>query len=189
MCWRSDRMAQIALINARLIDGTGRMPVCPATVIIGDTRIEAIGPAATVPVPAGYPTRDLEGKTVLPALIDGHMHVSGEPGRLDHMGHVRANLQAVGRLQECLRWGTGAVAHAAGSPESVLLRDLIRSGHLRGCADLLVGAAVTATCGHVRGHSADGPWEIRKAVREMVAAGRISSRPAPRAGSSGSMRS
>ncbi len=164
-------MARIALINARVIDGTGRLPMHPATVVIGDTRIEAVGTAATVPVPAGCPTRDLEGKTVLPSLIDGHMHVSGEPGRLDHMGHVRANLQAVGRLQECLRWGTGAVAHAAGSPESILLRDLIRNGHLRGCSDLLVGAAVTATCGHVRGHSADGPWEIRKAVREMVAAG------------------
>ena len=34
-----------------------------------------------------------------------------------------------------------------------------------------MGAAVTATCGHVRGCSADGPWEIRKAVRELIAAG------------------
>jgi len=164
-------MTTIALTNGRIIDGTGRPPLDPGTVLCRDGLLEVVGPAAAVAIPPGYRTIDVRGMTVLPALIDGHMHVSGEPGRLDHMGHVRTNLQAVGRLQDCLRWGTGTVAHAAGSPESVILRDVIRSGQVHGCADLVVGAAVTATCGHVRGRSADGPWEIRRAVREMIAAG------------------
>ena len=133
--------------------------------------METVGPAAAVRIPEGCTVIDVGGATVLPGLIDGHMHVSSEPGRLDHMGHVRANLQAVGKLQQCLQWGTSTVAHAAGSPENVVLRDLIAAGQLPGCSDLLVGGAVTATGGHVRGRSADGPWEVRKAVREMVKAG------------------
>jgi len=166
-----DALKHIALINARIIDGTGQPPLDLATVLIEGSVLAAVGPGTDIPLPEGSKVIDVQGKTVLPALIDGHMHVSGEPGRLDHMGHVRTNLQAVGKLQECLQWGTGTVAHAAGSPESMALRDVIQSGQVHGCSDLLIGAVVTATCGHVRGRSADGPWEIRKAVREAIAAG------------------
>lgn len=164
-------MTKIALINCRIIDGTGNLPVDPGTLVVNDGRLERVGSSSVVAIPKGCRTIDIQGKSVLPALIDGHMHVGGEPGRLDHMGHVKTNLQAIGKLQACLQWGTGTVAHAAGSPESIILRDVIRSGQVQGCSDLLIGAAVTATCGHVRGRSADGPWEIRKAVREMIAAG------------------
>jgi imidazolonepropionase-like amidohydrolase len=163
-------MTKIALINGRIIDGTGQPAIEPGTLLMADGRIERVGLSPTVAVPEGYRTIDLQGKSVLPALIDGHMHVTGEPGRLDHMGHVSTNLQGVGKLQQCLRWGTGTVGHAAGSAESVILRDVIQSGQVQGCADLVVGAAVTATYGHVRSGNADGPWEIRKAVREMIGA-------------------
>ncbi|MDD5678783.1 MAG: amidohydrolase family protein [Kiritimatiellae bacterium] len=164
-------MKKIALINGRIIDGRGGPPIEHGTLIMGEGRLERVGPTTAVTVPEGYQVIDIRGKTVLPALIDGHMHVGGEPGRLDPMGHILTNLQAIGKLQNCLRWGTGTVAHAAGSPESMILGNVIRNGQVHGCSDLLIGAAVTATCGHVRGRSADGPWEVRKAVREMIAAG------------------
>lgn len=164
-------MTKIALTSARIIDGTGSAPIAPGTIIINGSVLENVGPADDVPVPTDCHVVDMGDNTVLPTLIDGHMHVSGEPGRLDHMGHLRSNLQAAGKLEKCLEWGIGAVAHAAGSPESVVLREVIEAGHLPRCSDLIVGAAVTATCGHVRGRAADGPWEIRKAVREMVGAG------------------
>ena len=164
-------MKRIALINGHVFDGTGRPVPEPATVLIEGSVLTAVGPTTDIPLPEGCKVIDIQGKTVLPALMDGHMHVSSEPGRLDHLGHVRTNLRAVGKLQACLQWGTGTVAHAAGSPESMILRDVIQSGEVRGCSDLVVGAVVTATCGHVRGRSADGPWEIRKAVRALIAAG------------------
>ena len=164
-------MPKIALTNARIIDGTANAPIAPGTIIISGSVLESIGPADGVPVPPDCQVIDVANNTVLPGLSDGHMLVSGERGRLDHLGHLRTNLQAVGKLEKCLEWGTGAVGHAAGSPESVVLRELIESGHLPRCSDLIVGAAVTATCGHVRGRAADGPWEIRKAIREMVGAG------------------
>ena len=164
-------MKHIALTNGRIIDGTGQPALDPGTVLIEGSVLAAVGPTRDIALPKECNVIDIQGKTVLPTLIDGHMHVSSEPGRLDHMGHIRTNLQAVGKLQECLQWGTGTVVHAAGSPESMILRDVIQSGQVHGCSDLLIGAVVTATCGHVRGRSADGPWEIRKAVREMIAAG------------------
>jgi len=163
-------MTNIALTNARIIDGTGRPEIGSGTLLVANGQVAQVGPSSAVAIPEGYRTIDLRGKTVLPALIDGHMHVTGEPGRLDHMGHVTSNLRGIGVLQQCLRWGTATVGHAAGSAESVVLRDVIRNGHVQGCADLVVGAAVTATCGHVRAGNADGPWEIRKAVREMIGA-------------------
>lgn len=164
-------VTKIALTNARIVDGRGGPPLESGTIVVDGPLLAQIGPTGEVAVPGDCRTIDVRGKTVLPALIDGHMHVSGEPGRLDHLGHVRANLEAVGKLRACLAWGTATVAHAAGSPESVVLRDVIRSGHLPDCSDLIVGAAVTATCGHLRGHAADGPWEVRKAVRHMIGAG------------------
>lgn len=141
-------MSQIALLNGRLVDGTGREPVDPATLIVDGPILRAVGSANAICLPESCRQIDLHGATVLPAFIDGHMHVSVEPGRLDPTGHVWANLKAVGTLQECLRWGTGTVGHAAGSPENVFLRNLIRQGHVKGCSDLLVGAVVTATCTH-----------------------------------------
>jgi len=164
-------MARIALTNGRIFDGTGGPRLECGTILVRGSSLETVGSAGEVTVPEDYKIIDVQNHTVLPGLLDGHMHVSSEPGRLDHLGHVRENLKAAAKLHECLRWGTCTVAHAAGSPESVILRDLIDQGHLPACSRLLVGTAVCATGGHVRGRSADGPWEIRKAVREMVMAG------------------
>lgn len=160
-----------AIVNGTVVDGNGGAPLRDGCVLVEGACIAEVGTMASVRIPEGAHRIDAAGGTVLPAFLDGHMHVSLEPGRLDHLGHLKTNLAAVGKLQKCLQWGTGTVGHAAGSVESVILRDLIRSGALSGCADLLVGAAVTPTCGHVRGRAADGPWAIRGAVRELIAAG------------------
>ncbi|MBT3290957.1 MAG: hypothetical protein HN380_26665, partial [Victivallales bacterium] len=92
-------MTKIALINGRIIDGTGQPAIESGTLLVADGRVERVGVSSTVTIPEGYRTIDLQGKSVLPAFIDGHMHVTGEPGRLDHMGHVSTNLQGVGKLQ------------------------------------------------------------------------------------------
>jgi len=163
-------MEKIALLNARIIDGKNSIPISSCSVLLNNSFIEDIIVNKKISIGENYRKIDVKNNTLLPLFIDGHMHISGEPGRLDHFGHIKANLGAVGKLQECLLWGTGVVAHAAGSIENVILRDLINSGSILGCSEMLVGGAITPTCGHVRGKSADGPWEIRKAVREMIGA-------------------
>jgi len=163
-------MAATAIVNCRIVDGLGGAPIERGAVLVRDSAIEAVGAADAVQPPPDCETVDAAGGTVMPGVIDGHMHVTGMPGLLDSRGHLTNNLRAVGKLQACLRWGTTTVANVSGCPENVLLRKALENGEIRGCSRLLVGAMVNATGGHVRGRAADGPWEIRKAVREMVVA-------------------
>jgi imidazolonepropionase-like amidohydrolase len=139
--------------------------------LVAGDRIAAVGKEKEIPIPQEAERIDAAGNTVMPGLIDGHMHVTSMPGLLDARGHLAQNLKAVGVLRRCLAWGTTTVANVGGCPENVLLRKAIEDRHVDRCSRLLVGAMVNATGGHVRGRSADGPWEVRKAVREMVMAG------------------
>ncbi|OGV53250.1 MAG: hypothetical protein A2017_06185 [Lentisphaerae bacterium GWF2_44_16] len=164
-------MNKTAITGVRIIDGINSSIIEKGTILINDGKIEAVSPMEKMPIPETYNIIKMENHTVLPALIDGHVHVTGEPGRLDHIGHIKANLVAVRKLQNYLAWGVGTVANAASSADSIPLRELVKNGTLQGCADILLSGTVTATGGHVRGRSADGPWEVRKAVREMVMAG------------------
>ncbi len=164
-------MKNFALINARLADGTGHRGLSLATLLIDGTLIKAAGPKADIPIPKGCRIVDLHGRTVLPGLIDGHMHVTGMPGLLNATENLQAQLQASEILRECLGWGITTVGHAGGCPENLVLRDMINTGNLKNQARLIVSGVITATGGHVRGEGADGPWEIRKRVRQMALAG------------------
>jgi imidazolonepropionase-like amidohydrolase len=161
----------LALINGSVIDGTGGPETSPATVLVQGEAIAAVGPTAEVPLPHECRIVDLQGRTVLPGLMDGHMHVTGMPGLLDATQNLQAQLRASEILRECLQWGTTTVGHAGGCEENLVLRDMINDATLKGRARLLVSGVVTATGGHVRGEGADGPWEIRKMVRRMALAG------------------
>lgn len=70
----------LALTDARLIDGTGSAPVYPATVLVGDGRIVAVGPAAQITIPEGVRQLSLDGKTLMPGLINAHGHAGGVRG-------------------------------------------------------------------------------------------------------------
>jgi imidazolonepropionase-like amidohydrolase len=65
----------VALTNATVIDGTGAAPVKNETIIIQGGKIAQVGPAASVPVPAGAKTIDLHGSTVIPGLVGMHDHL------------------------------------------------------------------------------------------------------------------
>ena len=146
----------LAVVNGRLIDGTGAEPVAEATVIMEDGRVQAAG--ADVDVPAGAHVIDAEGKTVMPGLVEGHAHVGGN-------GAAQQNL----RLS--LQRGITTVCSVSANDAGIKLRDEIEERQVRGCARLVAGCIVTCTFGHVRFRCADGPWEVRKAVREMAQLG------------------
>ena len=65
----------IALKAAWVIDATGRPPIADGVVIVRGNRIEAVGPRASVTIPAGADVIDLPGQTLLPGLIDTHSHL------------------------------------------------------------------------------------------------------------------
>ncbi|HUA69705.1 MAG TPA: hypothetical protein VMA96_01435, partial [Solirubrobacteraceae bacterium] len=70
------------LNNARLIDGTGRPPVERALVRVEHGRIVEVGPAGSIADGA----IDLEGRTLMPGLIDAHAHLSSDVFRSPGFG-------------------------------------------------------------------------------------------------------
>ena len=65
-----------AFTNFTLIDGTGREPVPNAVMVVRDGRIVAAGRAASVSIPSGAERIPLNGKFVIPGLVNAHGHVN-----------------------------------------------------------------------------------------------------------------
>jgi imidazolonepropionase-like amidohydrolase len=74
--------AVTALVHLRLIDGTGAAPVPGAVVIVRGDRIVAAGPAGVVQVPADARILDLGGATLLPGLVNAHVHAAYDAAQL-----------------------------------------------------------------------------------------------------------
>ena len=70
----------IALVGGTLLNGHESPPLHHAAVVITGNRIVAVGPRDQVVIPDGAVIIDTRGKTVLPGLIDAHIH-------LDLIGH------------------------------------------------------------------------------------------------------
>lgn len=64
-----------AIVGATVIDGTGAAPVDDAVVLVEGEWIAAVGPRDGTEIPAGAEVIDAAGKTVIPGLIDCHVHV------------------------------------------------------------------------------------------------------------------
>lgn len=165
------------LTGARLFDGTGAAVRESAAVLVSDGVIERVG-AASDPVPEGAQVLDLAGRMLLPGLIDIHMHVQGHepepvhgaepllPGTSPHF------LQA--RLRNALRMGVTTLRNVGSQrlqPQEA--RQAMRYGAFRGPRLLTCGLIISATApgGRFYGamyREADGPDEMRKAVREQL---------------------
>ncbi|MFN3932458.1 MAG: amidohydrolase family protein [Brevundimonas sp.] len=65
---------RMALVGARLITMNGAEVIENGTIVVDGNRIEAIGSTASMTLPAGIPTLDMTGKTIMPGLVDTHWH-------------------------------------------------------------------------------------------------------------------
>jgi imidazolonepropionase-like amidohydrolase len=66
--------------GARLITGDGGAPIENSAIVVTGNRITAVGRRGEVAVPAGAARVDIAGKTVMPALIDDHVHMGYRRG-------------------------------------------------------------------------------------------------------------
>ena len=65
------------LLGAKLIDGRGNTPMEDSAIVIKGEKITDIGTREGVNYPQDAKKIDLPGKTVLPGLIDAHIHLIG----------------------------------------------------------------------------------------------------------------
>lgn len=162
------------IVNARVIDGLGNPAIENATIGISNGRIAEVG--EHVQPPPGAVTVDVEGRTVLPGFINLHSHVfrrkrTDDPRQLSTVAEV---VRALRNAREAAAQGiTTARELGARDHLDIQLRDLIEEDGVVGPRILASGRPITRTGGHNHdfAREADGPDEVRKAVRAELKAG------------------
>lgn len=172
----------LTFTNARLIDGTGAAPRDAVTVTMDDGRISGIGRPGEIQPPAGATVIDLQGRTLLPGLIDAHVHLSSLalPQPEMQTRDLAPDLQAYGLTfvsRKMLEGGITTARDAGSYGRSLFtLRQAIDLGLCAGPRLVLCGQIVAATSPGGRAFAgmyreADGPDDMRKAVREQIRQG------------------
>ncbi len=141
-----------------------------------DGRIAALG--RELEVPATTAVIDCSGRYVLPGLIDCHVHLTsaGDPAELTTRESIATKAWRAGHNARKTLMAGFTTVRDLGAPEqlNIHLAKAIESGLIEGPAVLAAGLGVTMTGGHGHGfiaREADGPDEVRKAVREQLRAG------------------
>ena len=165
-------MKKQAIIGSTIINGTGSEPLRNGTILIQDGKISEVGKADQIKLGPDVERIDATGKFTMPGIIDSHVHVT--PNQ-DVPNDIRINLRvgfnSISLLRQSLGAGVTTGGSIGGGPPSVELTNAINEGYVDRCANQITSGVVNASGGHVRGRHADGPWEIRKAVRELASAG------------------
>jgi len=175
---------------ARLFDGTSDRVVSPGVVVVQGGKILAVGDAAKAP--AGAQVIDLGDATLLPGLIDAHVHLTMELSDNYYRDFYQQLLQlvpeqtlrAIPNARKTLEAGFTTVRNVgADDYEDVGLRNAIAAGIVEGPRMLIAVHALGATAGHgdsppfdpnlvkplgpVNG-VCDGPESCRAAVRYQI---------------------
>lgn len=179
----SDRVVYV--LAGHMIDVVDGRVSSDQTILIRGDRIEKIAPRNELPAPDGAEVVDLSNATVLPGLIDAHAHLTGSSKRHGYAAlgwsSTRSALFGVNAAGRTLNAGFTTVRNlGAGGYGDVALRDAIDDGDVPGPRMLVSGPALGITGGHCDMNLlppelsqpsqgiADGPWAVRKKVRENV---------------------
>ncbi len=171
----------IVLRDAQVFDGgiKGRSP--RATVVVDGERISTIVTNGAAPPPAsGDTVYDLTGKTLLPGLFNCHAHLGWDgygdlrDESVEAAEHpVRAGIRVARDLRASLEAGVTTMRDLGVHHTALAAKDMLRRGLVAGPRVVAAGAAIACTGGHTWWclREADGPDEVRRAVREQMRAG------------------
>ncbi len=167
-CGTPVERSDILITNARLIDGTGGVKEGAMIAISGD-RI--VGIFSEGEPREGDLTIDAGGRTVMPGLIDSHVHVIVDRTVVDQetLDEYIEN-SAKRNLADFLAHGVTTIK-SAGDPEDAILelRQLIEEGKVEGPRLLVVGPVLSAPGGHPSVTLfADNSWVRERLVAEMA---------------------
>ncbi len=146
----------MVLEGGTLIDGTGRPPIADAVVVIEGDRIKAVGPRGQVAIPAGANVIRLNGRTILPGLIDTHLHLRDYQVPM----FLPYGITTIADIHNDTAW-------------SIAQREALKSGRMKGPRLFVSGARVTGPGGQP---TMDGSYvatadEARAYIRKLKAAG------------------
>ena len=182
--------AQITAIKAgRLVDPQAGAVLNDQIILIRDNKIEKVG--GGIAIPADAKVIDLSQMTVLPGLIDCHTHLAdvfdpnGDPFEALKKTAAETAFESVPNPRIFLREGFTTVRDVGvyRALNDVAMRDAIAGGYIEGPRMYVAGAYVTITGGagamtgfapditlpwDLRYGQADGPWEVRQRVRQLV---------------------
>ncbi len=162
----------VAIRAGRLFDGRSSTLAADQVVIVDGDRIASVGPDATIP--SGATVIDLSRATLLPGMIDTHVHLYDQP---DGRSASYRTLVAADNARKTLEAGftTAVDLDSRGGYGTVDLRDAINRGLVPGPRLQVSGPALnqraatpysTALEGFIENKNVNSPWLGRAAVRD-----------------------
>ena len=165
------------ITNARVFTALDESVVNDGAVWIDGGTIRYAGPASKLPtLPAEVTRIDAKGGFVMPGMTETHAHLSFadvSPFGIGDTSVEAATITAVRNASLMLDSGfTSAVSFGSTYQIDVALRQAINTGRIRGPRLLAAGRDLGATASNIDSPGglsqiADGPWALRKAVREQ----------------------
>jgi imidazolonepropionase-like amidohydrolase len=167
----------VAVRAGRLFDAKSGTMLSNQIVLITGDRITDVGPA--VSIPAGAQTIDLSRATVLPGMIDGHVHTNG-PQPNESVEH--RTMVMIQSAQRDLNAGFTTIVDmdSRGGFGTVELRNAINTGLVQGPRMQVAGQSLNPRAagpvantvpgffsGRTDNKDINGPWLARAAVREL----------------------
>lgn len=163
-----------------VFDGGSETCLEDQVVVVESGRIASVRPFGGEMDQRDAEVYDCSGMTMLPGLIDCHANIVGLVTAEQQAGVTPRTiassvLRGVKEGKNCIDHGITTIrVDTTGHHGIYGLRDAFDAGSFPGPHMVVPGRAICTTCGHgwnFGNHVADGPWEIRKAVREEILAG------------------
>nr|WP_181898420.1 amidohydrolase family protein [Alteromonas aestuariivivens] len=179
-------MASTTVLTAdRMVDVDKGKIIEKAAIIVENNVIKAVGTERSISIPEGATVIALGDYTLMPGLMDMHVHLTSDAS--DHgykalaVSLPRAAITGVAQAEKTVMAGFTTVRNV-GAPgfADVALRDAINDGDIVGPRMFVAGPALGVSGGHCDNNLlpyeydaysegvADGPWEVRKAVRRNI---------------------
>ena len=177
--------APIYIKAGQLVNVESGKMLADQVIAIQGEKITSVGDATDISIPDGARVIDLSNKTVMPGLIDMHVHLTS-----DHRFHgyqglgisvPRSALYGVLNANKTMNAGFTTVRNVgAKGYADVALRDAINDGEIVGPRMRVSGPSLGITGGHCDNNLlppqygasnegvADGPWQVRAKVREVI---------------------
>lgn len=175
----TDPPASIAIRAGKLFTACDQSLIDDAVVIVRASRIEAVGSASSVSISPDHTLIDLRPCTLLPGLIDAHVHLMGQNPAHHHPGPIEYRaIRSTTQIEALLNAGFTTVRDL-GSQTSVALKRAIDDGEIPGSRMVAAGYAIARTGGPWFGmepswrwvRPADGVDACRKAVHQSIREG------------------